>query len=168
MQSVTLYIQSVTVYSVYKVPVMRVWHQMDSTGHGRDVSAARPQRSVRCPVPRTGAALGPARALRPDDLAAAASAIQRPAPQSVHTAELCPTLTLLTTCCRDSGPPVSHCTVQCTIHTLYCTVTVQQHAAHHSQSVSNTAPVKTYATLRAVKYFSHDKWNIFVFVLRNF
>ena len=72
-------------YSVYKVPVMRVWHQMDSTGHGRDVSAARPQRSVRSPVPRTGAALGPARALRPDDLAAAASAIQRAPPQSVHT-----------------------------------------------------------------------------------
>ena len=82
-------------------------------------------------------------------------------------AAICPTLTLLTTCCRDSGPPVSHCT-PCTVHTLYCTATVQQHAAHHSQSVSNTAPVKTYATLRAVKYFSHDKWNIFDFVLRNF
>ena len=145
MQSVTLYTKC---DSVYKVPVMRVWHQMDSTGHGRDVSAARPQRSVRCPVPRTGAALGPARALRPDDLAAAAaaSAIQRAAPQSVPHSHYWPPAAETRDHLSATVHPVLY--TPCTVQPLY------SNTPHTTVSLSAT-PRPWRRTLRYVQ------WNIF-------
>ena len=67
-------------------------------------------------------------------------------------AAICPTLTLLTTCCRDSGPPVSHCTqplyTPCTVQPLY------SNTPHTTVSLSAT-PRPWRRTLRYVQ------WNIF-------
>ena len=143
--------------------VYKVWQCIQSTSDEsvtpdgqhrtrRDVSAARPQRSVRCPVPRTGAALGPARALRPDDLAAAA-APQQPAPSSGRRRNLSHTHTIdhllprLGTTCQ----PLYTATVlytPCTVQPLY------SNTPHTTVSLSAT-PRPWRRTLRYVQ------WNIF-------
>ena len=134
---------------------MRVWHQMDSTGHGRDVSAARPQRSVRCPAPhRRRTRPGPSTsALRPDDLAAAssrraaaASAIQRAAPQSVPHSHYWPPAAETRDHLSATVHPVLY--TPCTVQPLY------SNTPHTTVSLSAT-PRPWRRTLRYVQ------WNIF-------
>ena len=129
---------------------MRVWHQMDSTGHGRDVSAARPQRSVRCPAPhrrrtRPGPSTSAGWSCR-SRRAAAASAIQRAAPQSVPHSHYWPPAAETRDHLSATVHPVLY--TPCTVQPLY------SNTPHTTVSLSAT-PRPWRRTLRYVQ------WNIF-------